>query len=187
MNIANKLTISRFIITFIFVVTAQFGEDELFRWISYGISILAALTDFLDGYIARKMNIVTDFGRLMDPLADKVFVAAAFLILVQFSIVPGWFAILILVREFAVTGLRQIAASKNVIIQADALGKIKMLLQFTYLALVGAHWAQNNDAAISNPIFNYIVQGVMLATAILTVYSGYNYFAKNKSLYMNEI
>ena len=187
MNAANKLTLSRFIITFAFVITSQYSDSEALRWVSYGISIIAALTDFLDGYIARKLNIVTDFGRLMDPLADKIFVAAAFFILVNKSIIPDWFAILILSREFAVTGLRQIAASKNIIIQADALGKIKMALQFTYLALVGAHWAKNNEEPITNTFFNYTVQGIMLATAIITVYSGYNYFAKNKSLYMDDL
>ncbi len=187
MNIANKITVSRFGLTLVFVFIAQFEQYATARWAALGIATFAAASDFVDGYLARKHSLVTDFGKLMDPLADKILVAAAFFILCKKSIIPDWFAIIIVTREFMVTGLRQIAASKNQIIAADKFGKIKTVLQFTYLGLVGLHWAWKNDAPISNSDFKLFINFLMIITAYITLSSGYRYFANNKNLFNKNI
>ncbi|WDE96720.1 CDP-diacylglycerol--glycerol-3-phosphate 3-phosphatidyltransferase [Lentisphaera profundi] len=188
MNIANKITVSRFGLTLVFVLLAQFDQHVFFRWLALIVAVCAALSDFLDGYLARKYKLVTDFGKLMDPLADKILVAAAFFILCKKSITPDWFAIIIVTREFAVTGLRQIAASKGIIIQADKSGKIKTAFQFTYLGIVALHWAINgNSIAISNNTLVFFLNAVMLITVYITLSSGYNYFINNKNLFNKNI
>jgi CDP-diacylglycerol---glycerol-3-phosphate 3-phosphatidyltransferase len=188
MNIANKITVSRFGLTLIFVLVAQLDQSAFFRWIALIVATCAALSDFLDGYLARKHKLVTDFGKLMDPLADKILVAAAFFILCRKSITPDWFAIIIVTREFAVTGLRQIAASNNIIIQADNSGKIKTALQFTYLGIVALFWAtKGSHQEIHNENLNIFINILMLATTYITLSSGYKYFANNKKLFNKNI
>ena len=187
MNIANKITMSRFGLTFAFVALAQFPNQPFMRWCALILAVGAALSDFLDGYLARKYKLVTDFGKLMDPLADKILVAAAFFVFCKKSIIPDWFAIIIVTREFAVTGLRQIAASKNIIIQADKFGKIKTILQFTYLGLVALHWALYGGKGIQNQIFANFINILMLVTAYITLTSGYRYFVNNKKLFNKNI
>lgn len=188
MNIANKITVSRFGLTLIFVVLAQFDQNAFFRWSALIVAIAAALSDFLDGYLARKHKLITDFGKLMDPLADKILVAAAFFVLCKKSIIPDWFAIIIVTREFAVTGLRQIAASNNIIIQADKFGKIKTILQFTYLGIVALFWTiKGNTQVIEHKNLALFINVLMLATAYITLTSGYRYFANNKKLFNKNI
>ena len=187
MNIANKITVSRFGLTFAFVALAQFPNNTAMRWLALIVAVGAALSDFLDGYLARKYKLVTDFGKLMDPLADKILVAAAFFVFCKKSIIPDWFAIIIVTREFAVTGLRQVAASKNIIIQADKFGKIKTVLQFTYLGLVALHWTLNGGKSIQNPNFILFMNILMTITAYITLTSGYRYFINNKKLFNKNI
>ncbi|NQZ59296.1 MAG: CDP-diacylglycerol--glycerol-3-phosphate 3-phosphatidyltransferase [Lentisphaeraceae bacterium] len=189
MNIANKVTISRIIITVIFVILASM-DSAACRWAAWSAGLTAAISDILDGDLARKYDLVTDFGKFMDPLADKIFVAAAFIVLVENNIVPGWLVITILSREFAVTGLRLIAATKGKVIDAAMSGKMKTLTQFIYIGCCGVVWGLHNDAGLQvleQNIFYYIIQVLMIATAIITVYSGYEYFAKNKELYMEDM
>src|SRR3989338_1335633 len=111
MNLPNKLTLARIALTFIFLVFL-FSKGLLFRYLSLVTFIVALLTDFYDGHIARSRNLVTDFGKLMDPIADKILVLAAFLAFVELQIIPAWMVVLVIVREFVITGMRLLAASK---------------------------------------------------------------------------
>ena len=189
MNIANKITISRILVTVVFVVLAAINT-EVCRWAAWGCGLFAAISDVVDGYLARKYELVTDFGKLMDPLADKIFMAAALIVLVENNIVPGWIVIIILSREFAVTGLRLIAAQKGKVIDAAIGGKIKTFIQFIYIALGGVIWiiyGQQGIAALTNEILINGMHILMIATAAITVYTGYEYFNKNKQLYLESI
>ena len=189
MNIANKITLSRILITVLFVILASI-DNTACRWAAWIAGLIAAVSDILDGYLARKYNLVTDFGKFMDPLADKIFVAAAFIVLVENNIVPGWLVIAILSREFAVTGLRLIAATKGKVIDAAMSGKMKTLTQFIYLGCGGVIWGLHSDAGLdvlNQNAFYYVMQTLMVATAVITIYSGYEYFAKNKHLYMEDM
>lgn len=131
MNLPNMLTISRIVMVLIFVVLATLANVSWVdaHWIftmrltAYALAILAGATDLLDGYLARRWNQVTDFGALMDPLADKIFVTATMLIAVEYRLMPAWIAVAVLCREFMVTGLRTLAAKKQVVISADRWGK----------------------------------------------------------------
>lgn len=141
------------------------------------IFLLAAITDFIDGYIARKYNMITDFGKFMDPLADKLLVTAALLILLENGLIAGWVVFIILAREFIVTGFRTIAASKGVVIAAGWLGKIKTVVQFIMISTL---------LLLNYPfeLFNWPVDQIFVALAVvLTVASGVEYIYKNLHIF----
>lgn len=189
MNLANKITISRILVTIVFVILASINT-EVCRWAAWGAGLFAAVSDVVDGYLARKYGLVTDFGKLMDPLADKIFMAAALLVLVENNIVPAWVVIVILSREFAVTGLRLIAAQKGEVIDAAIGGKIKTFVQFIYIAFGGVIWINYGEqgmAGLKNQNLVTAMFVLMIATAVITVYTGYEYFQKNKRLYLDSI
>ena len=171
MNLPNKLTIAR-IIAVPFFIAAYYLEWHLVAFI---IFVAASFTDMLDGKIARKYNLVTNFGKIMDPLADKVLVYAAFCLFVQKGIMPGWMLIVILAREFAVSGMRTVAASEGKVIAAGMTGKIKTVLQmFATLFL------------IVSPYHQYLeIAGKILlwASLVMTVVSGAEYIIKNKDVF----
>jgi CDP-diacylglycerol--glycerol-3-phosphate 3-phosphatidyltransferase len=122
MNLPNKLTILRVLLVPVFMAVLLLGWS---KWIALAIFVIACATDFLDGYIARRDNLITDFGKFMDPLADKLLVTSAMLIFVQWGQLPAWIVMTVIAREFAVSGLRMIAASKGVVMAAGWSGKIK--------------------------------------------------------------
>lgn len=188
MNLANKITVARIVMVFIFLIICNVDElikDEqaLYIWKIVGLVfiILAGITDILDGYIARKYNMVTDFGKLMDPLADKIFMATAFVMLVDKQLLPGWVAVVILSREFMVTGLRLLATNKGEVISADVTGKIKTLTQMIFLAVGGSMWVGwiPPTAAKESILWKIFYCSV----AIFTVYSGVVYFVRHRHLY----
>ena len=125
MNLPNRLTMIRFILAIPFIMFLQASDSSklgfIFRMISLVIFIVASLTDFFDGYIARKYNLITDFGKIMDPLADKILVISALVIFVQLEYIPGWMSIIVLAREFLISGIRILAAAKGEIIAAGNL------------------------------------------------------------------
>ncbi len=133
MNFPNALTLARIVLIFVFIILAANADGEsansnfVLRIIAYVVALVAAFTDLADGYFARKWNQVTDFGKLMDPLADKIFVAAIMLMMVQYKLLPAWVAVVIVSREFLVTGLRMLALQQQTVIAADIWGKIKTL------------------------------------------------------------
>ena len=189
MNLANKLTLLRVILIPFFIV-CFYIPNLVVNTISVNnylipyanllglvIFLLAAITDFIDGYIARKYNMITDFGKFMDPLADKLLVTAALLILLENGLIAGWVVFIILAREFIVTGFRTIAASKGVVIAAGWLVKIKTVVQFIMISTL---------LLLNYPfeLFNWPVDQIFVALAVvLTVASGVEYIYKNLHIF----
>lgn len=175
MNLPNKLTMGRIFAIPVFIVV--FLLD--YRYAAAVIFILAALTDMLDGHIARKNNLVTNFGKLMDPLADKLLVMSALICLSQVGDVPGWMVIVILGREFIITGMRQVAAAQGVVIAAGTTGKIKTITQMIAIPLlILENWP------FSLFSFDLPMDQIFLWIAlVMTVVSGTEYIVKNKKLF----
>jgi CDP-diacylglycerol--glycerol-3-phosphate 3-phosphatidyltransferase len=166
MNTANKLTLLRIAIIPVFLLVLYLKVPGANYW-ALGIFIAASLTDTLDGYIARHYNQITDFGKFMDPLADKMLVVAALLWFVEIGQMPGWALLVVIVREFAVSGLRMIAADKGRVIAAGWSGKVKTASTMVCIVLMFLP---------IEPLFNQICLAVIVLT---TIYSGVEYFLKN--------
>ncbi|GED29093.1 MULTISPECIES: CDP-diacylglycerol--glycerol-3-phosphate 3-phosphatidyltransferase [Brevibacillus] len=187
MNLANRITLARIflvpVLMFFLLVRYNIGTftigsltmtyNEL---IAALVFILAASTDGLDGYIARKRKIVTNFGKFLDPLADKLLISAALISLVEMQRLEAWIAIVIISREFAVTGLRLIAAAEGQVIAASALGKIKTWVQIVAITAV---MIRNFPFEFLGIPFDEVATWAMV---IITIYSGYDYFAKNRNV-----
>ncbi|RWZ60425.1 CDP-diacylglycerol--glycerol-3-phosphate 3-phosphatidyltransferase [Halobacillus fulvus] len=184
MNLPNKITLSRIFLIPVFIIlmsvpfdwgSLAIGERELpiAHLLGAILFIIASTTDWIDGYIARKYNLVTNLGKFLDPLADKLLVSAALILLVEIGLAPAWIVILIISREFAVTGLRLVAAGEGLVLAASQMGKLKTWIQIIAISLLLLH----------NWPFAYI--GLPMGTIalylalIITVYSGYDYFKKN--------
>lgn len=186
MNLANKLTIIRMILVPVFLVFLAIKGMPYGKSIATVIFILAALTDKLDGYIARSRNQITRFGKFMDPLADKLLVTAALVSLVEFQVLPAWAAMIIIAREFAVTGLRSVAAAEGIVIAASGWGKAKTVTQI--VAIIAALINLNKDSLATLSVFTIIpfsflewIAKISMAFAIIiTIVSGVDYFVKNK-------
>lgn len=175
MNIANKLTLLRVILIPIFMVF-MLVEFPYHMEISFAIFLIASLTDNIDGHLARKYNLITDFGKFIDPLADKLLVTSAFIILVQYGRISAWIVFVILAREFAVTGLRTLAAANNLVIAASLYGKIKTVSQIVAICILILN---NYPFSLFNIPMDIIATYFAL---IATVLSGYDYFIKNKRI-----
>ena len=167
MNTPNKLTLLRVIMIPVFMVVYMYFNE--YPIISAAIFALAFLTDMLDGYLARKNNQVSNFGKIMDPLADKVLVAAAMVLLTASGIINPWVTVLVLAREFAVSGIRIAAAAEGNVVAASVWGKIKTIWQFVAITLALIFNEQN--------LFIDILMWINLA---LTVLSGADYIIKNR-------
>ncbi len=177
MNLPNKLTISRVIAVPFFIGCYMTG----YYMLSFIIFILASLTDLLDGKIARKYDLVTNFGKIMDPLADKILVYSAFCLMVEDGIVPGWMLIVILAREFLIAGMRTVAASEGIVIAAGMSGKIKTVLQMIAVPLLLLSLAVATTSVAD--IVNIAAQIFLWASLVMTVYSGAEYTLKNKNVF----
>jgi len=176
MNLPNKLTIVRIIMIPFFVfflLTDLFGNTG--DWIALVIFIIASLTDLLDGHIARKYNLVTNFGKFMDPLADKLLVCSALICLVELGRLPAWMVVIIISREFIISGFRLVASDNGIVIAASYWGKFKTTFQMIMICLLIADIAQIK-------ILTIIVIWIAL---VLTVVSLADYIIKNKNV-MNE-
>lgn len=189
MNLANKLTIIRIFLVPIFLIFIAVRGIPYGTIIATAVFVLAALTDKLDGYIARSRNQITSFGKFMDPLADKLLVTAALISLVEYQIIPGWAAMIIIAREFAVTGLRTIAASDGVVIAASWWGKIKTVTQIVaiIIALIEVNLSKQAEIVplVSNSsyivsFFSSMTNLSLYLAVLITLISGYDYFVKNK-------
>ena len=170
MTTASKITLIRvaFIPVFMVFMYLSGGIPGPWLWAALALFIIASLTDYVDGYIARKYNQVTDFGKFLDPLADKLLVIAAMAILTEWGIFPAWALMIVLTREFAVTGLRLVAVQKGTVIAAGWSGKVKTASTMIGLCV----WM----AFPTVPILGWIVTGVIVIT---TLYSGVEYFIQN--------
>ncbi len=172
MNLPNKLTIFRVILIPFFVVLLLFDLTAYDKWIALAIFIVASLTDFLDGHIARKYNLVTNFGKFMDPLADKLLVCSAMICLVELSRIPAWVVIIIIAREFIISGFRLVASDNGVVIAASYWGKFKTVFQIVMICLMIADL----------PSLALVTQIVMWVAVVLTVVSLVDYLLKNKDV-----
>lgn len=177
MNLPNKLTLGRIIAVPFFIAAYMMGYFA----VALAIFITAALTDMLDGKIARARNLVTNFGKIMDPLADKILVYSAFCLLVEDGTVPAWMFIVILAREFLVAGVRTVAASEGIVIAAAMSGKIKTVLQMIAVPLLILMHAIANQG-VSMPV-GILAQIFLWGSIVMTIYSGIEYVLKNKQVF----
>ncbi|MDD3374643.1 MAG: CDP-diacylglycerol--glycerol-3-phosphate 3-phosphatidyltransferase [Candidatus Omnitrophica bacterium] len=188
MNLANKITISRIFLTFLFIFFI--GQESLIFAILATVTFaLASLTDYYDGYVAKKYNLVSDFGKLMDPIADKFLMLAAFLAFVRMNIVIDWMVVLILGREILVTGLRIFALTKQKVLAAERGGKHKTVSQvvaifiilgfiiFKRLVTIISGWSEDIEFW-----WKVGINISMLITVALTLISGLSYFWRNRNL-----
>ena len=187
MNLPNKLTLFRVFLIVPFVVALLGGHEGWFGvsstvadWIALALFILASLTDFVDGWIARKYNLVTNFGKFVDPLADKLLVGAALVALVEMERIPGWIVIVIISREFIISGFRLIAADSNVVIAASYWGKFKTVFQMVMVCLMianlGTVWVW----------MKWLTDICMWIALALTVISLVDYILKNKGVLSDD-
>ncbi|EOS66856.1 CDP-diacylglycerol--glycerol-3-phosphate 3-phosphatidyltransferase [Oscillibacter sp. 1-3] len=189
MNLPNKLTLMRIILTPVFMAVLYWGFPGA-DYAALAIFIIASLTDLLDGKIARKYNLVTDFGKFADPLADKILVTAAMLWFVEVGRMPAWALLVVLLREFAVSGLRMIASDKGRVIAAGWSGKVKtaatMVCVVVMLLLGPALAAYRSGAYLTAvPWDRYISRADTVCVWVIvltTLYSGVEYFVKNKDV-----
>ena len=172
MNLPNKLTMFRVILIPFFIVFLLIPITPYDKWIALGIFIIASLTDLLDGKIARRYNLVTNFGKFMDPLADKLLVCSALICLIELDKIPSWMVIVIIAREFIISGFRLVASDNGVVIAASYFGKFKTTFQMAAVCLM-----------IADIVSLYIVTQIVLWIAvILTVVSLIDYLVKNKNV-----
>ena len=141
MNLPNKLTFIRLVLAvpFIYFLQESNAEGFVYRMIAFALFVVASLTDFFDGYLARKYNLVTDFGKLMDPLADKILVISALVLFVELRYIPAWMSIIVIAREFLISGIRMLAAAKGEVIPAGKLGKYKTTSQMIVIPVSYTH------------------------------------------------
>ncbi len=176
MNLPNKLTVARVCMVPLFMI-ALLMNTEGSRIVATVLFALASLTDMLDGQIARKYHLITNFGKLMDPLADKILTAAAMVCLVELGDLAAWIVVIVLFREYAITGLRSVAASENIVIAAGIWGKVKTVCQMFALMLL---MLKPQIVALCGVDLGLLLMYVAL---ILTVYSGVDYVVKlNKQI-----
>jgi len=202
MNSPNQLTVARFVMAFIFVALMTFHHLAAYL-LAYAFFVAAALTDYYDGKIARKRNLITNFGKLLDPVADKVLLVGALIMLMDMPMlnVPGWTIVVILAREFLITGVRSLAATGGNVIAANTWGKTKAVLQMVYvlvfmgLAMIGEilrYFAQSADSmpAVIDTFERWVSIASLWAivgVALLTLYSGVYFLQVNwRSLGIGE-
>lgn len=169
MNLPNQLTILRGILIIPFVLFMLLNISSYDKWIALAIFVFASMTDWLDGYLARKNNLVTNFGKFMDPLADKLLVCSAMICLIELGKIPSWVVIIIISREFIISGFRLIASDKGVVIAANYWGKFKTVFQMIMIILM----IMDLEAlSLATTIVMYIALG-------LTIISLLDYVIKN--------
>lgn len=174
MNTPNKLTVARMIIVpflVVFLLTGWGGNAN--RYISLALFVVASITDWFDGYLARKNNLVTNFGKFMDPLADKLLVCSAMICMIELNRLPAWFVIIIIAREFIISGFRLIAAENGIVIAANYWGKFKTASQMIMIILLILHF---------DGIFITLEQIFIWLSLALTIISLITYIWQNKSV-----
>ena len=200
MNLPNKITMARILMIPLMVIIPFLGiqgEFKILGGLTYSnlitvmIFLIASITDFFDGYLARKNNLVTTFGKFLDPIADKLLVLAAMIMLVEAGIIPAWIPIVIAAREFIVSGIRMLAAGEGNVIAASWLGKIKTVSQM--IAITFAFLGKNtfleclsgtlNGSAL---IINVLMSLGMIVAVVATIWSGIDYFVKSKDIVLKS-
>jgi len=193
MNVPNQLTVLRIIFTVCFVIFLLSAglTAKIFAFFAFG---LASLTDILDGYLAKRNNQVTDFGKLMDPIADKILVLSSFISFVGLDLIPAWTVVVIIIREIAVTALRGLALTKKKVISASGSGKQKTVSQIFVIFVILIYLILNEGGIKMfsfwtdrfNGMYKDVIFTLMCITVVFTLISGVSYFIKNKEVYSNE-
>ncbi|MFN7137967.1 MAG: CDP-diacylglycerol--glycerol-3-phosphate 3-phosphatidyltransferase [Limisphaerales bacterium] len=197
MNLPNKLTVSRFLLTGAFLAVL-FWNGSYHETVALVLFSLASLTDYFDGEIARKRKLITNFGILMDPLADKILICSAFIAFVERGWMPSWMVVIIVARELAITGLRLLAVSKNVVLAAERYGKHKTISQIVAIIaiLVSAsykEWGWLGDSIFGLNLFgwgpwvNWFTIGAKWLAVGLTAFSGVMYLWRNRRIYLDDM
>jgi CDP-diacylglycerol--glycerol-3-phosphate 3-phosphatidyltransferase len=192
MNLPNILTVSRVLLTFIFMLLV-FAHGLGAKASALAVFVIASFTDLLDGYFAKRNNQITDFGRLMDPIADKILILSALLAFVEMKIIPAWMVLAILFRELAVTGLRLFALTQHRVIPADGAGKQKTVLQVVsvFAILLYIIFREGGPEVFGfwtgglPPAYLSAIYFLMAITVILTLLSGISYLIRNREVYSN--
>lgn len=192
MNVPNMLTVSRLVMTAIMLALLSLPDAIPFtKSLAFIIFVIAGITDYLDGHLARTVYGVTSFGKLMDPLADKVIICAAFVSFAELGLVPAYIVVIIIAREFLVTGLRLLAIEKGVLITAGKWGKHKTVWQIVAVVVILLGMAIRHDVfrgadpaflADYDLAFGYMAYAIAIGVALITVASGYLYFAENREV-----
>ena len=189
MNLPNKLTILRILLSPVFMVFLL-TDNVYSRYFATLVFLVAAITDIYDGYLARKTGVVTGFGKFMDPLADKILTSTAFISFVALGYVKAWMILIIIVREFFITGLRTIAAYKGIVIMPSFMSQLKtatqmvvivIILLYTNVATTLTQMGQN-PSFFHSPSILKVFDGMVLIAVVLTVGTGLDYLVKNASL-----
>jgi CDP-diacylglycerol---glycerol-3-phosphate 3-phosphatidyltransferase len=196
MNLPNKLTVSRFALTVAFL-GVLFSRAPFHETIALALFIAAGVSDFLDGLIARRHKLITNFGILMDPLADKIMVCTAFIAFVGLEWLPAWMAVVVVARELAITGLRLLAASKSVVLAAERFGKHKTVSQIVAIIAIFilkcyGQWGTVAHALFGGALFErswiwWLAELSKWLAVILTFISGGIYLWKNRVLYLSDM
>ncbi len=198
MNLPNKITVARMLLIPIMIIVPYLGFNNiLFGSVTIGsfitliIFLIASFTDFLDGYLARKNNLVTTFGKFLDPIADKLLVLSALIMLVEQGIIPGWIPIIIAAREFIVSGIRMLAAGDGKVIAASWYGKVKTVSQMVAISL--AFLSTNTfmqftsvEMSTGTLILNILMSLAMIVAVLMTILSGVDYFMKSKDIVLKS-
>ncbi len=197
MNLPNKLTLSRFVLTVVFLVV-MFSQIHFHETIALILFSAAGISDFLDGQIARRRKLITNFGILMDPLADKIMVCSAFISFVGLNWIAAWMVVVVVARELAITGLRLLAASKNVVLAAEGYGKHKTITQIVaIIAILVLHsyqeWGPLGTYTFGlhligdKPWIEWFTEASKWVAVVLTFVSGWLYLWKNRGLYLQDL
>ena len=198
MNLPNKITLARICLIPIMIIVPFFNIQgsllgmSVSNLIILAIFLIASFTDYLDGYIARKRNLVTTFGKFLDPIADKLLVLAALIMLVEMGIIPAWIPIIIAAREFIVSGIRMIAAGEGNVIAASMLGKIKTVSQMVAISLAFIDtnkfmaFTTVSNLTTSALILNILMSVGMIISVVATIWSGTDYFLKSKDIILKN-
>lgn len=196
MNLPNKLTLSRLVLTVFFLV-ALLIDFRSHTTVALVLFVAASITDFYDGMIARRDNLITNFGILMDPLADKILTCSAFIAFVELDVIPAWMAVVIVARELAITGLRLLAVSKNAVLAADAWGKQKTIWQIIAIITILVVMSYESWPVVGPAVFGWGIAGKawsvwfrelsVWVTVALTAISGWLYLWRNREIYLSDM
>ena len=197
MNLPNKLTISRFLLTVAFLAVL-FSQVRFHRTIALVLFVAAAISDYLDGEIARNRKLITNFGILMDPLADKIMVCSAFIAFVGLNWMPAWMVVIIVARELMITGLRLLAAAKNVVLAAEGCGKYKTIAQIVAIISIFVLGSYPEWGSAGRMVFGFqwpcqtpwsawFTELAKWIAVILTFISGWLYLWRNRAIYLQDL
>ncbi len=196
MNLPNQLTVSRFVLTLAFLI-AIFSGFPFHESVALILFVAASITDWMDGAIARRRQLVTNFGKLMDPLADKILVCSAFIAFVGEGLMPAWMVTVIVARELAITGLRLVAANKNVVLAAEGFGKHKTISQIVAIIAILVSISYQQWDIVGTTVFGFAIAGKpwvewftpasIWVAVLLTFLSGWLYLWRNRNIYLSDM